>query len=144
MDYDFIIPKETNLIDFLKFNAKLYPDSCNPRMSMFYFRINHLGLVDSLYSEGNFDTKEKEAINQNILKTNRNWILPNNTKDKDKCWFIYPCFIIGGLDNCDIRAQKKREELLVLRSLLFKKAAREDSLGRYLLPPNLPLVNIRR
>jgi hypothetical protein len=130
------IVSRSELHEFLTFLHPSFSDECSARMSVFYFRVNYQGQVDSLYSEGNLKPAEKEGINQNILKTNGNWVIPPNTKKTDQCWFVFPCFIVGGLDKHCPDDQKNSRQLLILRNTLVEFAFQRDAKGRYLLPPN--------
>ncbi len=134
LGYERIVSR-AELHEYLAF---LHPsaNSCEARMSVFYFRVNYKGMVDSLYSEGNFGPAEKEVISQNILKTNGNWVLPAATQKTDKCWFIFPCFTLGGLDQHCADDPKNYKQLVILRNNLSQFAFQRDAKGRYLLPPN--------
>ncbi|GLU53978.1 hypothetical protein Dfri01_34390 [Dyadobacter frigoris] len=128
--------KGSDLNQFLEFNVPNSAGFCSSGMIIFYFRVNYLGVVDSLYHEGDPDMKAAGIINQNILNTNGNWILPKITSTTNKCWFIFPYFILGGLNNCSDQDKKKHEQLLILRNLLSAFKFRADEKGRYLLAPN--------
>lgn len=109
---------------------------CTPRISIFHFRVNYQGRVDSVYSIGNFSEDEKKLITQNILNTSGNWILPLGTKPSDFCWFLYPCFIFpyrprGCQDN-----QGHLYQARLLHELLSERGNKFDRYGRYSLHPS--------
>ena len=124
------------LIEFLDQNHYFLKQGCNTRMSVFYFRVNSTGKVDTLYSQGNFSDEEKSLINKNILNTSENWVLPANTSREDACWFVYPCFVFGQLKEACSQDPANQRQLEILHKLLFSQAHQFDELGRYRLPPN--------
>lgn len=125
-----------DLIEFLDQSHSFNKKGCNTRMSVFYFRVNSKGQVDSLYSQGNFLEEETSLISKNILNTSGNWVLPANTSREDACWFIYPCFVFGELTGACSGDTANQNQLAILHKLLFSQAYEFDKLGRYRLPPN--------
>ena len=134
--YNSILPKTTTLNEFLTYDHPIVAENCQARMSVFYFKVNSKGMVDSLYSEGNFKEKEKDIILKNIKGTSGNWILPKTTRTEDYCWFVFPCFILGALDKYCPDDQQNFRQLVLLRGLLQNYSFSRDKHGRYLLPPN--------
>lgn len=124
------------LKEFLQYGHPYVAKGCQTKMSVFYFRVNYVGKVDSLFSEGNFTKEEKELISRNILATSDNWLLPTNTKRENYCWFVYPCFILGRLVDPCADDPENQEQIKILRRLLSTHSNQFDSQGRYLLPPN--------
>ncbi len=136
IDHKPITMIETSLNTFLQQNHSLYIKGCNARMSVFYFRVNHKGVVDSLYSEGNFLKEEQNLIQKNILNTSGNWSLPANTSRGNSCWFVYPCFVMGQSDGACPDDPANQRQFEILRDLLSSQAWAFDQQGRYRLPPN--------
>lgn len=136
VNYRPVIMANASLQEFLQYGHPWAAKGCHTRMSVFYFRVNHLGKVDSLFSEGNFTKEEKEVISRNILATSDNWILPANTTSENFCWFLYPCFILGRLVGPCADDPQNQEQIKILRRLLSDHSEEFDKQGRYLLPPN--------
>lgn len=139
VDYRPITMINAGLHEFLQFGHKQKVKGCNTRVSVFYFRINSQGMVDSLYCEGNFTDEEKDTINRNILNTSGNWFLPPNTTSSDHCWFVYPCFVLGQLTGACSEDPGNQRQIEVLRKLYFDQIHQFDSRGRYRLPPNVDM-----
>lgn len=125
-----------SLHDFLQFEHPLIARGCNTRVSIFYFRVNYQGQVDSLYNQGNFTNEEAKLISRNILATSGSWVLPGRTTSQDHCWFIYPCYVLGRLTDPCADDPQNQIQITILRNLLAGHAYQFDRSGRYLLPPN--------
>ncbi len=134
----------SDLNDYLQFGFPLVANNCASRLSLFNFRVNSLGQVDSVYSEGNFRTDENALIIKNIKTTSGNWILPKNTKISDNCWFVYPCYIVGEITQHCRDVESHVQSILMLRATLAKVSFQFDNLGRYILPPNKYSYNIKK
>lgn len=136
IDYKPVTMLNTSLSDFLQQNHSLYVKDCATRMTVFYFRINYKGMVDSVHYEGNFSEGERNLIIKNIRNTSGNWSLPTNTSRGNSCWFVYPCFILGQLNGSCADDPANQRQFQILRSLLSSQAWTFDKKGLYHLPPN--------
>lgn len=138
LGYSTVMDRNSTLNEFLQFEHPLVAGDCDARMSVFYFRVNSKGIVDSLYSEVNFALREREVINKNILNTSRNWILPKSTTSGDKCWFVFPCFILGRNSKyCSTDHEYTAQLEEVRKKLLTNGSQGWDAQGRYVLRPNI-------
>lgn len=128
--------KGATLNEFLEYDVDTDISPCQTRASIFHFRVNAKGVVDSIYHEGNLDTGVVNVIQENIQSTNGSWILPAKTKETDHCWFIFPFFVIGRPENCTKEQREQRQQIKILHKLLSGLKFRSDEQGRYLLAPN--------
>jgi hypothetical protein len=109
---------------------------CFLKISLFYFRVNGLGSVDSVYSRGSLNDKLGATITANILATKGKWQTPKNTQPSDKCWFIYPAIDPGRSISCIEQQRISRNSLVELLDLYTRAESTTDSHGRIILPPN--------
>lgn len=142
MDARTINTEMSTLNDFLDYGTPLTGSDCQIRVSMFSFRVNYLGVVDSVYSEGTFFPEAIDAITRNIRSTSGHWVVPKGTKKGDSCWFLYPCFMIGAVrESCRDRLDIPQKSALLLHETLSRLAFQFDSGGRCILPANKLLFN---
>ncbi|GAB3168560.1 hypothetical protein GCM10027291_17410 [Telluribacter humicola] len=111
-------------------------DRCKIQVSMFYFRVNSQGEIDSIYTQGNLNRSATEAVYKNIYETEGKWVLPKDTKSTDSCWFIYPFFAFGSSRSCSDELLADRYPLSLLYQQLSVLKSTEDQRGRVLLHPS--------
>lgn len=109
---------------------------CFLKISLFYFRVNGLGAVDSVYSNGSLNNSLVTTIKANILATEGKWKMPKNTQPTDKCWFIYPVIDPGRSKSCPDQQIISRNALVELLALYSRAETTTDNRGRIILPPN--------
>jgi hypothetical protein len=109
---------------------------CFLKISLFYFRVNSLGAVDSVYSNGSLNNNLVATIKANILATEGKWKIPKNTQPTDKCWFIYPVIDPGRSKSCPDQQMISRNALVELLALYSRAESTIDNHGRIMLPPN--------
>lgn len=130
--------KDVSLSTYLSRNAAYNAGDhgCYLKISLFYFRVNGLGAIDSLYSKGSLNENLVSTIKANILATKGKWRLPEKSRASDQCWFIFP-FIDPGRSNSCLGQQQI--SLTALKELLWLYSYAEptkDQRGRVMLPPN--------
>lgn len=109
---------------------------CNLKISLFYFRVNGLGAVDSVYAHGGLTEELVNIIKTNILATEGKWKLPKNSRASDKCWFIFPFIDPGRSKSCLGQQQLSHNALKELLILYSGAETAKDRQGRVMLPPN--------
>jgi len=147
---DFLLPlspesarlNNVDLASYLQsdFDAHRYEQNCVAELSLFYFRVNYEGKIDSVYSNGTLNKEAVTAVYKNIYKTQGKWKIPTGTSPIDNCWFVYPYFLFGNMSDC-----KENQEILYsmhsLYQFLSASKTHEDWKGRVVLPPN-PHANL--
>lgn len=130
--------KNVSLSRYLSRNAAYnYGDhGCYLKLSLFYFRVNGLGAVDSIYAKGSLNEDLVATIKTNILATEGKWKLPEKSQASDKCWFIFPFTDPGSPESCIGQQQLSRNALAELLLLYSMSEPTKDSHGRVMLPPN--------
>lgn len=109
---------------------------CYLKMSIFYFRVNARGEVDSLYSKGGLNEKTTAQITSNIMATKGKWNVPQNSQPSEKCWFIYPVVDPGRSRSCSEQQRISRNALIELLMTYAGAEPTSDKHGRVILPPN--------
>lgn len=109
---------------------------CYLKLSLFYFRVNGLGTVDSIYAKGSLNEELVAAIKTNIRATEGKWRLPEKSRASDKCWFIFPFIDPGSSESCVGQQKLSRNALAELLLLYSISEPTKDSHGRVMLPPN--------
>lgn len=109
---------------------------CYLKISIFYFRVNAQGEVDSLYSTGGLTEKSTALITSNIIATKGKWNIPPNSRPSEKCWFIYPVVDPGRARSCSEQQQISRNALVKLLLTYAGAGPTRDKHGRIVLPPN--------
>jgi len=129
--------KDPDLDKFLSFNhpSPLVRD-CETQLSIFYFRVNSKGKVDSIYVKGTSHPDIVNPITRAIYETDNYWQVPPHTKPEDYCWFVYPYFYFGRQTSCSEEQAKSFRQTDLLFQLLRSQKTNTDLQGRYVLPPN--------
>ncbi len=109
---------------------------CYLKISLFYFRVNGLGAIDSVYTSGNLNENLVATVTTNILATEGKWKLPEKSQVSDKCWFIFPFIDPGKSKSCLAQQQLSRNALEELLLLYSAAGPMKDRQGRVMLPPN--------
>lgn len=116
------------------FSAK--ESECTVELSIFSFRVNSGGIVDSIYVEGNLDRDAVDVIKKNIRSTSNKWKIPKTTSPRSECWFVYPYFDAGKSSGCSKTALTYRNQLIQLVRMYSESKPTADRFGRVILPPN--------
>ena len=89
---------------------------CISTCSVFYFRVNNKGIVDSIRFEGNLRKEVQQQIVKNIYATKGHWLISPSTRKNQKCWFMYPFFDLsdGPDDKCSESDKTTRKNLTAM------------------------------
>ncbi|MEO6685432.1 MAG: hypothetical protein ABIN24_05680 [Dyadobacter sp.] len=112
------------------------PGNCESELSVFTFRVNSRGGIDSMDVDGNLNKDVAAQIVKNIYKTEGKWKIPDNTKAGDKCWFVYPFFLFGNISPCTDEKRAAFYQLLSLYHIYSGSFDIADNRGRVILAPN--------
>lgn len=115
---------------------KTKEDGCRAELSIFYFRVNSKGMVDSIYVEGNLDKVAVDVIKKNIRSTDNKWKVPRTTSRQSECWFVFPFFDAGRSKLCSEDLLRYRNQLIQVLEMYSGSRQTTDRMGRVLLPPN--------
>ena len=143
---DFLLPlgpeillniNNQKLSGFLNMNIPWHrPVNCAAELSVFYFRVNSIGKVDSIHVEGNLNKVVSAQIIKNIYKTEGKWRIPNNSKASDNCWFVYPYFLFGNSRPCSESGEVAYRHVYNLYISYDNLADTQDQVGRVIISPN--------
>ncbi|MBE9462642.1 hypothetical protein ACFP1I_09610 [Dyadobacter subterraneus] len=126
-----------NLSSYLERNLPWHrPGSCEVEFSVFHFRVNSEGKIDSIRTEGNLSKEVSAQIIKNIYKTEGKWKIPDHSKPGDKCWFVYPYFLFGNYRPCQNTNKTSYQQMYILYHIYSETADTRDSMGRVILSPN--------
>lgn len=130
--------KDVSLSTYLSHNTvyNAGDHGCFLKISLFYFRVNGLGAIDSVYSRGSLNETLVATIKTNILATEGKWKLPEKSRASDKCWFIFPFIDPGRSKSCLGQQRLSRNALEELLLLYSDAKPTKDRQGRVMLPPN--------
>lgn len=130
--------EDVSLSTYLSRNAAYNTgdQGCHLKISLFYFRVNGLGAIDSVYARGGLNEELVSIIKTNILATEGKWKMPENSRASDKCWFIFPFIDPGRSRSCMGQQQLSHNALKDLLVLYSKAETTKDRQGRVMLPPN--------
>lgn len=128
--------QKQKLGDYLNYIPDHKPGSCEAELSVFYFRVNSRGKIDSLRVDGNLSSLVSAQIIKNIYKTEGKWRIPNDTKDGDTCWFVYPFFLFGSYGPCSGSKEISFRQTYSLYEIYSNLTDTQDQMGRVIISPN--------
>lgn len=116
-------------------------DECKPTWGFFYFRVNRLGKVDSLWYNGNLRTVVSQKIIENIYATEGHWQIPKETKPEYFSWYIFPYFDFGGKfyadSSCSEVDRLLQKTVMDLSEIMGRNALYINEKGAYITIPSL-------
>ena len=111
--------------------------TCKVEYGILYFKVDGIGKVDTLQTQGNLDKQFIQIIYNNLKKTEGYWILPENSKVSNKCNFIYPFFIFGKGFDCSPEIQDKSKTLKDHWAVLSRLNRQTETRNGILLAPRV-------
>lgn len=130
--------EDISLSKYLSRNAdyNVGDHGCYFKISLFFFRVNGLGAIDSVYARGSLNEDLVASVTANILATQGKWKLPEKSQTSDKCWFIFPFIDLGRARSCQGMQRLSRNALTELLLIYADAEPTKDRRGRVMLPPN--------
>jgi hypothetical protein len=134
--------KKYGLFNWLEKNVpEPVNEECRPTWGFFYFRVNNLGKVDSLWYSGNLRKVVFQKIIDNIYATEGRWQIPKETKPEVFSWYIFPYFDFGGKfyadSNCSEADKLLQKTVIDLSEIIGNNALKMNEEGAYLIVPSL-------